>query len=82
LLKYAVRLHDRVLGMDEAALLTVKNYKDLRGNPHAQPAWQMIMHALNHGTYHRGQVVTMMRVLELEDVPNSDLVRYQRSLTA
>jgi uncharacterized damage-inducible protein DinB len=80
LLKYTVRLRDQVLGMDDAALLAVMNYTDLRGHPHAQPAWQMIMHALNHASYHRGQVVTMMRVLKLDEVPNSDLVRYQRSL--
>jgi uncharacterized damage-inducible protein DinB len=82
LLKYAVRLQDQVRGMDETTLLQVMHYHDLRGNAHVQPAWQMIMHAFNHGTYHRGQVVTMMRVLKLDDIPNTDLVRYQRSLTA
>lgn len=80
LLRYATLFHAKVQAMDEQALLHTVRYTDLRGNAHQQPAWQMIMHACNHASYHRGQVVTIMRGLGLEAIPASDLVKYQRSL--
>jgi len=59
-------------------LLREHTYTDLRGNAYTQPAWQMIMHCLNHSTQHRGQLITMMRSLGLSDIPANDLVVYQR----
>jgi uncharacterized damage-inducible protein DinB len=80
LLTHCVHLRDHVSGMDNAALEKVVEYTDLKGGSHHQPAWQMLMHCFNHGTYHRGQLATMMRALGMDDVPHSDLVVYQRSL--
>ena len=34
-------------------------------NPH----WQMIMHCMNHSTYHRGQIITMLRELRIATIP-------------
>ena len=28
---------------------------------HVQPIWQIVMHVVNHGTLHRGQIVGMLR---------------------
>jgi uncharacterized damage-inducible protein DinB len=42
----------------------------------------MLMHAFNHASYHRGQAVTIMRQLSLEEIPALDLVVFQRSLPA
>ena len=53
-------------------------YRDLRGNAHRQSAWQMIMHCCNHSTQHRGQLITQMRQLGLEEIPATDLVRFWR----
>lgn len=80
LLRHGGLFHAKVKAMDETALSRTVNYTDLRGNAHAQPAWQMIMHACNHATYHRGQLVTIMHALGLKDIPSTDLVKYQRSL--
>ena len=30
------------------------------------PVYQMLMHVFNHGTYHRGQLVNMLRQLGVE----------------
>ena len=79
-LTYARSWHEKVRGMDENKLAQVITYKDLRGNAHAQPAWYMIMHCCNHSTQHRGQLITMMRALELTDIPANDMIVYQRSL--
>jgi len=80
LLKHATVLRDHVRGLDVAALERTHTYHDLKGNPHEQVAWRMLMHAFNHASYHRGQVVTMMRQQELDEVPALDLVVFQRQL--
>jgi uncharacterized damage-inducible protein DinB len=80
LLKHASLLRAHVRGLDDAALLQRHTYHDLKGRPHEQEAWRMLMHALNHASQHRGQAVTIMRQLGLEEIPALDLVVFQRSL--
>lgn len=80
LLTHSARMRDHVALMTDAAMQKIIAYQDLKGNNHQQAAWQMLMHCFNHGTYHRGQLVTMMRALGMDEVPHSDLVIYQRSL--
>lgn len=41
----------------------VIEYKNLKGEPFAKPVWQIVMHVVNHGTYHRGQIAAMLRQL-------------------
>jgi uncharacterized damage-inducible protein DinB len=81
LLPHTKRLHALVHKMDPGALYTEHVYHDLRGNAHRQPAWMMLLHCLNHSTQHRGQLITMMRAIGLQDIPANDLVVYQRTLT-
>jgi uncharacterized damage-inducible protein DinB len=38
-------------------------YRTFDGKPYVQPFWQMLVHLVNHGSYHRGQVTTMLRQL-------------------
>jgi uncharacterized damage-inducible protein DinB len=42
------------------------------------PRWQIVLHAINHTTYHRGQIVTMLRALGVQP-PNTDLTCYHAS---
>lgn len=38
-----------------------------------RPRYEYILHIINHGTYHRGQLVTMARMLGIrEGIPNTD----------
>ena len=39
------------------------SYRNLRGQSCAYPLWQQLTHVVNHSTYHRGQVVTLLRQL-------------------
>ena len=75
-----IRFHALVTRLEEIALRSMGCYADLKGRTHQQPAWQMVLHCINHGTQHRGQLITQMRLLGLNDVPANDLVVYQRSL--
>ncbi len=82
LLHYTGMLNDQVHQMQEGDLLRTITYTDLRGNEHQQPAWEMIMHCFNHSTQHRGQLITMMRALEMDRIPSTDLARFQRESKA
>jgi uncharacterized damage-inducible protein DinB len=44
----------------------------------AQPFWQMLQHLVNHGSYHRGQVVTMLRQLGTAPPRSMDLIAFYR----
>lgn len=79
LLKYSNRLYKIVQAADEEWLLGSVAYQDLRGNRHEQVRWQMLLHCFNHGTQHRGQLITMMRTLGLASIPANDLIVFQRS---
>lgn len=43
------------------------------------PRWQIVLHAVNHSTFHRGQVITMLRAFGIQP-PNTDLTEYRLSL--
>ncbi len=53
-------------------------YKDTKGNPNSQPFSQQVLHKINHASYHRGQVVAMLRQLGVKP-QNTDLIAYYRS---
>jgi uncharacterized damage-inducible protein DinB len=63
--------------MTDETAQTELSYKDLRGNPWRQPLGQLVLHVVNHGTHHRGQVAGFMRTLG-HTPPQLDLVRYYR----
>ncbi|MBI3502573.1 MAG: hypothetical protein HY063_12350 [Bacteroidetes bacterium] len=63
---------------DENYLQTNCAYKDTRGNSYTQPYWQMIFHCMNHSTFHRGQIITMLRELGITTIPATDMIVYFR----
>jgi uncharacterized damage-inducible protein DinB len=56
-------------------------YKDMRGNSYLQPAWKLVLHVVNHGTHHRGQVSGFLRAMG-KTPPVLDLVAYYREQVA
>lgn len=63
--------------LDDAALERSLGYKNTRGQPFAEPLSATLRHVVNHSTYHRGQVATLMRQLDTEP-PNTDLIGFYR----
>jgi len=57
-----------VRGLTSERLATVNEYKTLTAGTFACPLWQMLQHLVNHGTYHRGQVTTLLRQLGVKSV--------------
>lgn len=68
-------LMDFVAGVSVAGLDRVIEYRNTRGNQFAYPLRSMLQHLVNHGTYHRGQVATLLRQLGVQPRP-TDLLRY------
>lgn len=52
-------------------------YKNLAGQAFESPLWQMVQHVANHSTYHRGQVVSMLRMLGSKPVA-TDMIVWDR----
>jgi uncharacterized damage-inducible protein DinB len=62
----------------ELAIEHVFQYQTLDGTQYKQPTWQMLHHVFNHGTYHRGQLINMLRQLGLEKLPATDFIIWAR----
>jgi uncharacterized damage-inducible protein DinB len=52
-------------------------YANSKGEKFAQPLVQSLQHVVNHSTYHRGQVASMMRQVGAEPT-NTDLITFYR----
>ncbi len=52
-------------------------FRDTKGNEYTQNLYKLFQHLINHGTYHRGQVTLLFRLLGVKPV-NTDLVNYYR----
>jgi uncharacterized damage-inducible protein DinB len=52
-------------------------YSTFKGDAFHSPAWQIILHVVNHGTHHRGQAAGFMRSLG-KTPPALDLMQYYR----
>ena len=53
-------------------------YKTSKGDPFQQPVNEILLHLNNHGTYHRGQLVTLLRQVGVEKIPQTDYILYSR----
>ena len=53
------------------------SYTNTRGESYSNPLWQMMLQVVNHATYHRGQIVTMLRQQGVKPV-NTDIIFYFR----
>jgi uncharacterized damage-inducible protein DinB len=67
--------------LSEDAPFAVVAYKTLDGRPYEAPLWELVQHVANHSTYHRGQVITMLRQLGAKPV-STDMVIWDREATA
>ena len=60
------------------ALDHVFQYQNSKKEQFKQPIFQMLLHVFNHGTYHRGQLINMLRQLGVEKVPQTDFIIWSR----
>jgi uncharacterized damage-inducible protein DinB len=68
-------------GLRPEALAETIHYRNVAGAEFDQPLWQLVQHVTNHSTYHRGQVMMMLRQLGAKTV-STDLVQWDRDREA
>lgn len=56
----------------------VIEYKNQQGNTFQNTLHEIIMHCINHSTFHRGQIVTMLRLAGMTNLFSTDLITYYR----
>jgi uncharacterized damage-inducible protein DinB len=66
--------------LDPARLAEVVSYVNLKGESFAYPLGRMLQHVVNHSTYHRGQVATLLRQLGATPL-STDLLLYDDGLS-
>jgi uncharacterized damage-inducible protein DinB len=68
--------------LGEEGITQAIDYKALDGSPYRSEVWEMLHHVVNHGTYHRGQVQTMLRQLGASPAKSVDLIVFYRQKRA
>lgn len=54
--------------LTEASLQAPVSFNDMSGKPYSEPLVHLMQHVVNHGTYHRGQVTTLLRQAGAETI--------------
>jgi uncharacterized damage-inducible protein DinB len=76
-MNYQTELDNYLNSLSEAMLIAPLSYSDYKGNSHSEQLFQQMQHRINHSSYHRGQIVTMLR--QIDSVPiGTDLITFYR----
>ena len=77
-LETSAKLKAFIDGFDDEALNKKLDFKRLNGDPYSMPYYQLFAHVVNHATYHRGQLVTMLRQAGYTKISSTDLLGFYR----
>jgi uncharacterized damage-inducible protein DinB len=72
---------DWVNEANEKNLTHVFGYQNTKKEYFKQPVYEMLLHLFNHQTFHRGQIITMLRQNGIEKIPATDFIVFSRSKT-
>jgi uncharacterized damage-inducible protein DinB len=68
--------------LGEYGVTRVFEYKALSGQSGSSVFWQMLQHLVNHASYHRGQVTTLLRQLGAAPAKSMDMIAFYRERSA
>jgi uncharacterized damage-inducible protein DinB len=68
-----------VNGLGEDGVNRRFDYRLLSGVADTAPFWEMLVHVVNHATYHRGQVTTLLRQLGAAPPRPMDMIAFFRT---
>ncbi len=78
LLQQNKQWEDWINNSSEMVLEHVVKYHNTKREPFKQPTYHILQHVFNHGTYHRGQLVTILRQLGQTKIPQTDFIVWSR----
>jgi uncharacterized damage-inducible protein DinB len=67
-------------GLHEEALIQPLTYVGLTGETWTYPLWRALLHVVNHQTYHRGQVTSILKQLGVPPPPVDLLIAHDMGL--
>jgi uncharacterized damage-inducible protein DinB len=76
--EYRRNLNAFLASIAEIKLSAPLPYNDTKGNNHAEPLYQQMLQVINHASYHRGQIVTMLRQIGAKPQA-TDLIMFYRT---
>ncbi|MEO5569621.1 MAG: DinB family protein [Bacteroidia bacterium] len=53
-------------------------YKNIEGKEFSNPVSQIVMHCMNHSTFHRGQIITLLRNVGVANLSSTDYIAFCR----
>jgi len=54
------------------------SYKSMKGDKYENTMEEILFHLINHGTYHRGQIITLLREVGVNQLVSTDLITWFR----
>ena len=79
LLLLSKQWNDWIHSTNEVNLGHVFGYQNSKKEYFKQPVYEMLVHLFNHQTFHRGQLVTMLRQNGIEKIPATDFIVFSRN---
>ncbi len=70
---------DWVQNTNDANLNHVFAYQNSKKEYFKQPVYEALLHLFNHQSYHRGQIITMLRQNGIDKIPATDFIVFSRS---
>jgi uncharacterized damage-inducible protein DinB len=72
------QLKNSIESFDETKMNDMLTFKRFNGEENTMKYYEVFAHTFNHSTYHRGQVVTMLRQAGFTNVQSTDLLGFYR----
>ncbi|HMQ78164.1 MAG TPA: DinB family protein [Ignavibacteria bacterium] len=72
-------IRDYVKNISAESLYNECTFTSFAGVKFAIKVHDVIQHCMNHSTFHRGQIVTMLRELDITELPSTDYIAYIRT---
>jgi uncharacterized damage-inducible protein DinB len=79
---HEVKLRAFLEAQTDATIAREYDYTLFSGKSGRSKFWEMFVHVINHATYHRGQVTTMLRQLGAKPPESMDMIAYFRARAA
>lgn len=71
-------LNDYIGDKSNDYFLKTCEYSNMKGEKFSTMPNEIVAHLINHSTYHRGQLVTMLRQVGISQIPSTDFINYLR----
>lgn len=71
-------IYEKLSSQSDSYSASIVEYNDMKGIRHNSQVSDIIHHLVNHSTFHRGQIVTMLRELGVTQIPSTDYITFTR----